>query len=240
MPKGRSATSTITGCSRRCRAAAASISSWISNSSRASYNASSSCCSTRRCVAWWVLSKSARSSFTAMPRPTRSASRRCNGAHSGPPAPSLDSTGRHAGGTPALLKLFRREGRLLLGEQPFDHAAHVHPVGVGGDVDEAAFAELAEPGLLRLDHRLVLEKGRGDLAIELLGRLRLVLAIAVRSRPEITAAGLGFRAQAVEQGELEAEIALRIGILAAGIGRAGPLQDAARRDKLEFLKAVDP
>ena len=126
---------------------------------------------------------------------------------------------------------------MFLGDQPLDGAPHVHPVGVGGDIDQPALTELVEPRLLRLDHRLVLEKGRGDLAIELLGRLRLVLAIAVRRRPEIKAAGLGFRGQAVEQAELETAVALAFIGAGAGIGGAGPLQDAARGDELELLPA---
>jgi hypothetical protein len=44
----------------------------------------------------------------------------------------------------------------------------------------------------------------------------------------------------MEQAELEAEVALRVGVLAAGIDRAGPLQNRARGDKLEFLAAIDP
>src|SRR5207244_9000008 len=110
--------------------------------------------------------------------------------------------------TAALLKLLRRERRLFFGEQALDGAAHMHTVGVGGDIDQLRLTELVEPGLLRLDHGLVLEKGRGDLAIELLSRLRFVLAVAVRRRPEIEAAGLGLRGQTVEQAELEPEIAL--------------------------------
>src|ERR1700716_589861 len=110
------------------------------------------------------------------------------------------------------LRSFRRERGLFFGDQPLDHAAHVHAVGVGSDVDESGFAEFVQPRLLRLDHRLVLDKGRRDLAVELFGRLWLVLAVAVRHRPEIEATGLGLRGQPMEQPELEAEIALRVGI----------------------------
>jgi hypothetical protein len=56
----------------------------------------------------------------------------------------------------------------------------MHSVGVGGDVDEAPFAELVEPPLLRFNHLLILKKCRCDLAIELLRRLGIVLAVAIR------------------------------------------------------------
>src|SRR5437764_1292959 len=74
-------------------------------------------------------------------------------------------------GAPGLL---RREGRLLFSDQALDHAAHVHAVGVRRDIDEPVLAELTEPRLLRLDHLAVLDKGRRDLPVELLGRFRLV------------------------------------------------------------------
>src|SRR5260370_7628830 len=108
----------------------------------------------------------------------------------------------------------------------------MHPVGVGGDIDQPHLTELVEPGLLRLDHGLVLEKGRGDLAIELLGRLRFVLAIAVRRRPEIKAAGLGFRSQAVEQTELETEIAIRVSTFTTSFGSHIPSPTASSIDQL--------
>jgi hypothetical protein len=69
---------------------------------------------------------------------------------------------------------------LLTDDQLLDHASHVHSVGVGGDVHEAPFAELVEAPLLCFDHLLILEKGRCDLAIELLGRLGIVLLVAIR------------------------------------------------------------
>ena len=115
----------------------------------------------------------------------------------------------------------------------------MHAVGVGRDIDKAPLAEFVEPPLLRFDHVLILDKGRRDLAIELFGRLGLILAIPVRDRPEVIAARLGLRRQPVKQPELEPEIALRVGVFAAGIGRAGPLQDRARRDELEDLAAID-
>jgi hypothetical protein len=65
-------------------------------------------------------------------------------------------------------------------------------IGVGGDVDEALFTEFVEQPLLRLDHFLVLEKGRRDLAVELLGRRGVVLPIAVCRRREVETARLGF------------------------------------------------
>src|SRR5690349_24233605 len=99
----------------------------------------------------------------------------------------------------AHLWLLRCQRALLRRDKPLDKAAHVHAVGIGGDIDETRLAELGEPGLLRLDHLLVLDKGRRDLAIKLLGRFRLVLAVTVRHRPEIKAACLRFRRQAVEQ-----------------------------------------
>src|SRR6516164_4787008 len=83
------------------------------------------------------------------------------------------------------LTLFCRDCRLLTDDQPLDHAPHVHSVGVGGDVDEALFAELVEAPLLRFDHFLILEKRRRDLAIELLRRLGIVLPVAIRRRPEV-------------------------------------------------------
>ena len=144
-------------------AAAASISLSISSSSRGYCSASSSCCSTRRCGAWSAPSRAARGSSTAPRRPIRRANRRYS-------------------------PLFRCDPSLLLGDQALDHAPHMHPVGVGGDVDEPLLAEFVEPRLLRLDHGFVLEKRRRDLAVELLGRLGLVLPVAVRGRPEIKAA----------------------------------------------------
>ena len=39
--------------------------------------------------------------------------------------------------------LFGGEGRALLGDQPLDHAPHVHAGRIGGDVDEARLAEFA-------------------------------------------------------------------------------------------------
>src|SRR6202040_1343890 len=75
---------------------------------------------------------------------------------------------RRDAGAPELI---RSERRLLLGDQALDHAAHMHAVGVRGDIDKAPLAEFIEPPLLRFDHVLILDKGRRDLAIELLGRL---------------------------------------------------------------------
>ena len=70
--------------------------------------------------------------------------------------------------------------RGLLGDnQPLDNPSHVHSVGVRGDVDKALFTEFVEPPLLRLDDFLVLEKGWSDFAVELLGRLGVVLPVAV-------------------------------------------------------------
>src|SRR6516164_4313075 len=135
--------------------------------------------------------------------------------------------------------LFCCSCRLLTGDQPLDDAPHVHSAGVGGDVDETLFAELVKAVLLRFDHRLILEKSRRDLAIELLGRLGIVLPVTVRRRPEIKAAGLGLRRQPMEQPELEAEVALRVVGRGAGVGSTRPLQDRVRRDELEFLAAVD-
>jgi len=43
------------------------------------------------------------------------------------------------------LTLFCCDCGLLTDDQPLDHAPHVHSVGVGGDVDEALFAELVDP-----------------------------------------------------------------------------------------------
>src|SRR5262249_37731766 len=138
---------------------------------------------------------------------------------------------------PALLC---RDGGLLTGDQPLDSAPHVHPVGVGGDVDEALFAVLVEAPLLRFDHLLVLKKGRSDLAIKLLRRLGIVLPIAIRRRPEVKAAGLGLRRQTVEQPELEAEVALRVVGCGACVGGTRPLQDCVWRNEFEFLATVDP
>jgi hypothetical protein len=56
----------------------------------------------------------------------------------------------------------------------------VHSVGVRGDVDEPPIAELVEALLLRFDHFLILKKSRRNLAIELLGRLGIVLPVAIR------------------------------------------------------------
>ena len=89
-----------------------------------------------------------------------------------------------------------------------------------------------------LDHLLILEKSRGDLTIELLGCLKLVLPVAVRRRPQVEAAGLGLRCQTVEQPELEAEVALRVVGCGASIGGT-PLQDRVWRNEFEFLTAVD-
>ncbi len=85
-------------------------------------------------------------------------------------------------------------------------SSHVHAVGVGGVVGEAGLAELGEAGLLDLDHHLVLDKGRSDFLVKPLGRLGLVLAVAVGGRPEIVARGFGLRRQPVEESELEGEI----------------------------------
>ena len=38
---------------------------------------------------------------------------------------------------------------MLVGNQPFDHAPHLHPRRIRGDVDEARFSEFAESRLLR-------------------------------------------------------------------------------------------
>jgi len=45
--------------------------------------------------------------------------------------------------------LFCGDCGLLTDDQPLDHAPHVHSVGIGGDVNEALFAELVETALLR-------------------------------------------------------------------------------------------
>src|SRR5690348_9486819 len=134
--------------------------------------------------------------------------------------------------------LFDGPGALLFGHKPLDNPPHLHARCIRGDIDEAVFAELVEPCLLRLDHDTVFDKGRGNLLIELLGRLGFVLAIAVRHRPEIKAAGLRLRGEAVEQAELEPAIALAFIGARASIGGAGPLQHAAWGDELKLLPAV--
>jgi len=47
-----------------------------------------------------------------------------------------------------LLALFCSDCGLLTGDQPLDHAPHMHSVGIGGDVDEALFPEFVEAPLL--------------------------------------------------------------------------------------------
>src|SRR5262249_6469117 len=69
---------------------------------------------------------------------------------------------------------------------------------------------------------------------------RLVLPIAIRHRPEVKAGVLGLRGETMEQAELEAAFTLAFIGAGASIGRAGPLQHAARGDKLKLLPAVDP
>src|SRR5690242_210921 len=139
--------------------------------------------------------------------------------------------------------LLRRQRAVAL-RHPLEEAAHDHAVGVRHDVDQALLTELGEPRLLGLHHVLVLDEGRRDLAIELLGRLGLVLAIAVGAGPEIEARGLGLRRQAMEQAELEAILALAsIDLLVSArpdVGGAGPLQHRAGRDPFELLPAIDP
>src|SRR5208282_4079057 len=103
---------------------------------------------------------------------------------------------------------------------------------VGRDVDQPGRAKLAQARLLALDDTLVLGEGGADLLEQLLGRRRLVLAIAVGGRPEIEAARLGLGRQAVEDAQREPALAPALVVRAgAGIERAGILDDAARRDE---------
>src|SRR5262245_33438555 len=55
---------------------------------------------------------------------------------------------------------------------------------VGIDVYERTIAELAQRQVLQLEHVIVLAEGDVDGGEQSLGRLRLVLAIAIRRRPE--------------------------------------------------------
>src|SRR6516162_119539 len=82
---------------------------------------------------------------------------------------------------------------------------------------------LVQAPLLRFNHFLILKKGRCYLAIELLGRLGVVLPVAIRRRPEIEAAGLGLWCQTVEQTKLEAKVALWVVGCGAGVSGTRPL-----------------
>src|SRR5579862_3674733 len=100
-------------------------------------------------------------------------------------------------GTFSLTGFRTRAGRFRL-DQAADDAPHLDAGNVGLDIDEPRLAAFGEAGLLLGQERLVLHEGGGDLLEQAVGRARVVLAVAVRSRPEVMAASFRLRGDAVE------------------------------------------
>src|SRR5438046_2186562 len=130
--------------------------------------------------------------------------------------------------------LFRRSGDRLLADHAVERAPRRQARDVVLDIDQCAVGILGHAGLLRLEHRDVLEKNTRDLVEQQLRRLRVLGLVAVGRRPEIEAALLGLGGRAVVQAQAEAALlaAVLLGAV-AGLERTGPLEDRRRRDILE-------
>ena len=142
----------------------------------------------------------------------------------------------------------RRGGAYSAASAPFSSAIMrsimrrmVHAVGVRCDVDQALLAKLAQPRLLRLDHRPCPRRRSA--------RSRDRAARSPRARSG------GSRWRTTRNRSTSVSVSgvrpwnrrnwkppSRLPFVGAGadIGGAGPLQDAAGRDPLEFLPAIDP
>src|SRR6516162_6037878 len=86
----------------------------------------------------------------------------------------------------------------LLRDLALQRQSRMDAGAVGGDVDQRTVAEFAHRRVLRDQHVLVLLERMLDLTEQLFRRLRLVLAIAVRGRPQEPAGVFGLRGDAVE------------------------------------------
>src|SRR3990167_3351425 len=90
----------------------------------------------------------------------------------------LDARGGRAGGGRLLL---------LLVEHLLDDAAQLHARGIGDDVHQVRFAALVDARLLAFAEDLVFHEGLGDVLVQQLGGLWIVLLVAVGRREEVEA-----------------------------------------------------